>query len=402
MKEKGTTCALLMGLCIMGVGGTDEGCTGVEDGGVLLQVEQPGKSLLPFVADEVWLHDRDGHLLNITVVMTVHCARTFDCHRYSVRLSFRTEDQGDAAGRGGEMLLESCIAEHAQKPRHDGMKRFELIFSVPAPALLVCHEHGSRHQAGWTFARYKEKYAGCLNNLEASLHESNDLSSVIHRSPVVKFTAHEALEAASLQAASSILPGHICRGDLPELLHVVRGGEPDGQRPPSSLKAIELGVARGKYSNALLQSRHIAHLYSVDSWDDDNRGHFIDEYFAVVQAFRAWGHRSTVLRLTFEHAFSFFADGHFDFVYIDGYAHTGQDGGTTLEAWYRKVSPGGMLAGHDYDLSRWPLTYHNVNLFANRNNLTVIVTDACYHDGYASWAILVPDEEEMELLRSSA
>ena len=75
--------------------------------------------------------------------------------------------------------------------------------------------------------------------------------------------------------------------------------------------------------------------------------HFIDEYFAVVQAFRAYGQRSTVLRLTFEHAISFFQDGHFDLVYIDGYAHTGQEGGETIEAWYQKVAPGGMLAGHD-------------------------------------------------------
>ena len=25
-----------------------------------------------------------------------------------------------------------------------------------------------------------------------------------------------------------------------------------------------------------------------------------------------------------------------------------------------------MLAGHDYDRVNWPLTYHNVNVFANR------------------------------------
>jgi hypothetical protein len=139
----------------------------------------------------------------------------------------------------------------------------------------------------------------------------------------------------------------------------------------------------------------------VDSWDDEHRNHFIDEYFAVVQAFRAYGERSTILRLTFEHAISFFQDGHFDLVYIDGYAHTGQEGGETIEAWYRKVAPGGMLAGHDYDLARWPLTYHNVNLFANRHNLTVLVTGVC-EDGYASWAIMVPDEEELEAIAAAA
>lgn len=137
----------------------------------------------------------------------------------------------------------------------------------------------------------------------------------------------------------------------------------------------------------------------MDSWDDENN--FIEEYCAVVQAFRAYGQRSTVLRLTFEHAISFFQDGHFDLVYIDGYAHTGQEGGETIQAWYQKVAPGGMLAGHDYDLAKWPLTYHNVNVLANRHNLTVLVTEAC-EDGYASWAIMVPDEEELEAIAASA
>jgi hypothetical protein len=139
----------------------------------------------------------------------------------------------------------------------------------------------------------------------------------------------------------------------------------------------------------------------VDSWDDEHMEHFIDEYFAVVQAFRAYGQRSTVLRLTFEHAISFFQDGHFDLVYVDGYAHTGHEGGETIEAWYQKVAPGGMLAGHDYDLAKWPWTYHNVNLLANRHNLTVLVTEAC-EDAYASWAIMVPDEEELEAIAAAA
>jgi len=33
----------------------------------------------------------------------------------------------------------------------------------------------------------------------------------------------------------------------------------------------------------LLESRHTAHLYSVDSWEDEHSDHFIDEYVAVVQ-----------------------------------------------------------------------------------------------------------------------
>ena len=53
----------------------------------------------------------------------------------------------------------------------------------------------------------------------------------------------------------------------------------------------------------------------------------------------------------------------------------------------------GMLAGHDYDRVNWPLTYHNVNVFANRKGLAVGVTEAC-GDGAPSWFVIAPDEED--------
>jgi predicted O-methyltransferase YrrM len=43
-----------------------------------------------------------------------------------------------------------------------------------------------------------------------------------------------------------------------------------------------------------------------------------------------------------------FADGYFDFVYIDD-DHSDAGITTSLAAWYPKVRPGGILAGHDYD-----------------------------------------------------
>jgi hypothetical protein len=418
--------AMLVGARAPGDGGAaPDACSPGVDAGVSLQVVPPGRSLLPFVAGAVWLHAREEQRLPVTVEMAVRCTATFDCRRYVVRLSVRTEgpdaagpgqkdQQDDSAGLGGDMVLGACDTGAAQDgpEHHEGEERQALVFFLPAPLLLACHESGSGREDGdWTFARqtqrnapgtadgeHRDTFDGCINYLEASLLDADGNDTVLQRSPVEKFTAYEALEAQSLQSPRAFMQGRrTCRGDLPELLHVARGGDADGQGPPSALRAIELGVASGEYSNQVLQSSHTAHLYSVDSWDDEHSGHFIDEYFAVVQAFRRWGQRSTVLRLTFEHAISFFDDGHFDFVYIDGYAHTGQEGGSTIESWYRKVTPGGMLAGHDYNLTRWPLTYHNVNLFANRHNLTVIVTDEACAEDDASWAILVPDEEEMEM-----
>ena len=78
----------------------------------------------------------------------------------------------------------------------------------------------------------------------------------------MKFKAHEALECAQVEQAFAH-GQQACREQLPELLHLKRGGDPDGRGPPSSMAAIELGVASGFFSNKLLMSPHIAHLYSV-------------------------------------------------------------------------------------------------------------------------------------------
>jgi hypothetical protein len=56
-----------------------------------------------------------------------------------------------------------------------------------------------------------------------------------------------------------------------------------------------------------------------------------------------------------------FDDGTLDFFYIDGYAHTGNAGGRTLHDWWRKVRPGGVLAGHGYDAENWPKNVAAVN-----------------------------------------
>ena len=46
----------------------------------------------------------------------------------------------------------------------------------------------------------------------------------------------------------------------------------------------------------------------------------------VVGLLEAYAARSTVLRATFAEALALFPDEYFDLVYLDGYAHTGNDG----------------------------------------------------------------------------
>ncbi len=46
----------------------------------------------------------------------------------------------------------------------------------------------------------------------------------------------------------------------------------------------------------------------------------------MVGLLEAYAARSTVLRATFAEALALFPDEYFDLVYLDGYAHTGNDG----------------------------------------------------------------------------
>ena len=109
----------------------------------------------------------------------------------------------------------------------------------------------------------------------------------------------------------------------------------------------ELGVDWGSFSNFILGNTKCAKLHSIDRWAGD-RGHDDKQEKDARGLLGKYGDRSEVVKATFEEAKSLYEDGTFDFIYIDGYAHTGQECGKTLSEWWSKVKPGGVFAGHDY------------------------------------------------------
>jgi predicted O-methyltransferase YrrM len=143
---------------------------------------------------------------------------------------------------------------------------------------------------------------------------------------------------------------------------------------------VELGVAGGYFSNVLLKTSRLKILFSIDRWNDH---HNYQQYLKAANLLSSFKERSVVLKLTFEEAVHLFKDETFDFIYIDGYAHTGQDNGRTLREWWPKVRKGGIFAGHDYSKTSWPKTVEQVDKFAKDNNLKPEFTE----ENFASWYV---------------
>ena len=143
---------------------------------------------------------------------------------------------------------------------------------------------------------------------------------------------------------------------------------------------VELGVARGHYSKIILAHGIVERLYSIDRWSGD-RGHGFNQYAETFHALKPYTRRNTIIRSTFHEALSLFDDDFFDFIYIDGYAHAGQEQGTTLYEWWPKLKDGGMFSGHDY-AEKYPETISAVDKFSKEKERPFNLTDG---DRFASW-----------------
>jgi hypothetical protein len=154
-----------------------------------------------------------------------------------------------------------------------------------------------------------------------------------------------------------------------------------------NIVGAELGVAKGIFSFDLLNECKNLKLYSIDAWAGD-RGHDNNEYQFAKNKLSVFQDRSVIIKNYFHNIVDSFIDNHFDFIYIDGYAHTGQNNGSTLYDWYSKVKNGGIFSGHDYD-KRWPKTINTVNDFIHKFNLKLnLIQDS----PYSSWYVIKGDQ----------
>lgn len=134
---------------------------------------------------------------------------------------------------------------------------------------------------------------------------------------------------------------------------------------------VELGVASGQFSKRLLETGRFSLLYSIDAWEDH---HDLKEMAQALILLAPFGSQSMVIRSRFSDVVETFPDCHFDFIYIDGYAHDGQDDGRTLRDWYPKLKPGGLFAGDDYS-PKYPKVIEVVDRFAAEVGRSVEIHD---------------------------
>ena len=152
---------------------------------------------------------------------------------------------------------------------------------------------------------------------------------------------------------------------------------------------LELGVAEGSFSARILKRDVLSYLYSIDMWAGD-RGHDIEQYRIAIRQLEPYKEKNTLLRMRFDEALYLFPDNYFDFIYVDGYAHTGEEQGQTLRDWFPKLKVGGIFAGDDYSAA-WPLVIIEVDKFVAENDLQLHVVQ--YQDEvdafsqYPTWLV---------------
>lgn len=126
---------------------------------------------------------------------------------------------------------------------------------------------------------------------------------------------------------------------------------------------VELGVAAGLFSKTILDNSSCELLYSIDRWGGD-RGHDRKQFSEACNLLSPYKERSRVMLSTFKNVVDWFDNESFDFIYIDGYAHNGQEEGGTLKDWWPKLKQGGIFAGRDYDIKKWPKNVEAVDNFS--------------------------------------
>jgi hypothetical protein len=175
---------------------------------------------------------------------------------------------------------------------------------------------------------------------------------------------------------------------------------------------VEVGAGNGDFSKVLLDSWKGECLYLVDVWcrirgsKDDQAGvtdgQMMERARIALSKVIHFPQRYALMSLGSPYAASHFRDEFFDFVYIDA-CHEEDAVEADLSAWWPKLKPGGLFAGHEWKVE--PIVWNDrtghivgnpvvraVNKFAEGVQREVFVTDAAVEQKFGvsklSWWFL--------------
>lgn len=116
---------------------------------------------------------------------------------------------------------------------------------------------------------------------------------------------------------------------------------------------VEVGTDHGQYAQQLLEGIPDLNLTCVDPYVAYTEGNDVKTQEDVNKIYEEAKSRiykypnSIIFRDTSMNVVKDFKDNTFDFVFVDGnhsYSYVLED----ITEWYKKVKPGGIIAGHDY------------------------------------------------------
>jgi hypothetical protein len=124
---------------------------------------------------------------------------------------------------------------------------------------------------------------------------------------------------------------------------------------PSNPVTAEIGVAEGFFSRDIIMTCVSSLHYCIDNWEtlpQTGDGGFDQEwhtnnYNSAVERMKPYGERVKILRGLSWRMAQHVPNNSLDLLYIDG-DHSFEGVKKDLEAWYPKVKPGGVIAGHDF------------------------------------------------------
>ena len=136
----------------------------------------------------------------------------------------------------------------------------------------------------------------------------------------------------------------------------------------------------------MLKTNKFKKFFGVDTFMNIHKKEFDDANKNTL----LYKNKYNLIKSTFESALKKFDDKYFNFIYIDGFAHTGQEGGKTIIQWYKKLKVGGIIAGDDYHKD-WPLVLWAVNDFAKQIKSKIFLTVSLKtndYSNYPSWYLI--------------